>query len=659
MTLYKALLAVALTVVALIVATILYVNNIDFNRHKAELIKELHLASGREIAVDGDIKLSFGLESAFLIDGLRISNPGWGSRDDMVRVGRIEARFPLGPLLLGMLRIDRLIFYDMDLWLETSGPSRANWQLTPLAQPETDSVAREDASRNGRNLLGILGVDSIDFVGARVTYRNAENGSIQVVELNSVSMRGDGFTKPMELEGEGVWNNLPLNFRGGVGSLQELVRKGGPSYKVDLTTTIGGVQVMASGNLSNPNVGSGINLLVKARADSLQGLTPILGEVAGRLKHMTLNTSVTYIRERFVMGDVRFGVSDSSMTGNLSVDFAPSVPVFDAVFNSPRIDLSALSAKAVGEPVMANAVPRTRDARSLSRDVLPWRALSAANGRVTFRGSAVQIAGVTLRGVDFDAALRNGVLTFESFRGKLGKGALTGHATIATAGNGGRVALALEAPRVPLMPLVEQMDTVRAFNGDASLRLQVSGAGDSVAGILGSISGTAEIRVGPGKLAIDMPGAGTRVLAAGPGAVFGMLVPKTANDTDIRCAAIRLALRDGVLKSVGSVAESSAAIVVADGTVDFANERINVRISPRSKGPGLWLATPVQAKGTLTAPNFGPVPGAGPATEGGELSPLAVFFDRLLNSTDDACKEAGRGGQPKGDRSLQRQGRPE
>ena len=169
------------------------------------------------------------------------------------------------------------------------------------------------------------------------------------------------------------------------------------------------------------------------------------------------------------------------------------------------------------------------------------------------------------------------------------------------------------------------------------MSLKLSGAGDSAARILASVSGDATIQMDRGKLAVDLPGAGEKALAAGPGAVFGMLVPKAAAEAAIKCAAVRISIRNGVLRSHGSVAESDAAVVVAGGEIDFAEERFDLRFSPQSKGPALWLATPVQITGALTAPQFGAVPGANPANEGGALSPLAVFLDRLLNSSDNAC----------------------
>lgn len=643
MTLNKAILAAFLTIVALTVAALIYVNSIDFNRYKGSLVQELRDASGREVAVDGGINLSFGLESAFVIDGLRIGNPDWASRDDIIRVGRIEARFSLGPLLSGELRIERLHLYDVDLWLESNGPGDANWFFLNSRRGNEKKSAPRTAGRENRNLLGLLGAGGIDLTGARVTYRNAETGAIQVLELTAGSVDGDGFSKPMELDGEGVWNGLPLSFRGKVGSLEELVREGGASYKVDLATTLGGVQITANGNLANPSEGSGINLAVRARADSLQGLKPMLGDVAGRLKHMTLTSSVTYIRQRFVMGDVRFGVGDSSLNGNLSVDFTSKVPTFDAIFNSPRIDLSALSGKLSGEPAIVDGAPVDHVSPTISRDVLPWGALGAANGRLTFRGSAVQVAGVTLHGVDLDATLRDGVFTLAPLRGKLAESEIEATGTLARAGNGGRFAVSVRAPRLSPGPLIERMDAVQAFEGVAGVKLELSGAGDSVAGLLANLSGEATIQMERGKLAIDLPGAGSAALAAGPAAVFSMLVPKSAREAVIKCAAIRFLARRGVLRSIGSVAESDSSIVLAEGKIDFAKERYALRFSPQSKGPALWLATPVQITGPLAAPEFGAVPGATPANEGGALSPLAVFFGRLLNSSDNACLEAGRG----------------
>ncbi len=308
---------------------------------------------------------------------------------------------------------------------------------------------------------------------------------------------------------------------------------------------------------------------------------------------------------------------------------------------------------------MTTGAKAERDATALSHEVLPWRALSAANGRIAFRGSAVQVAGIALQGVDFDATLRDGILSFDTFRGKLGKSELGGSATIESTGNGGRVGFVLNSSRLSLAPLAEQLEAVRAFSGDAAVRVQLTGAGDSVAGILGAMSGSAEVRMGPGKLAIDLPGTGNKALAVGPGAIFGMLVPSSANETDIRCSVLRFTVRDGVLRNTGTVAESAAAVVVVEGSVDFVKERMTLRFTPHSKGPALWLAIPVEVAGSLSAPRFGMAPGANSASAGGALSPFAVFVDRLLNSSDNACREAGRGYRERGRRPPSQPGQAE
>ena len=161
-------------------------------------------------------------KSAFVINDLRIGNTAWGTRRDLLKVGKVEAQFQLLPLLAGRIKIERLRFVQADLWLETNSNGMPNWIL-PARQP-TGSKDALDSLAAQRQLLGMVGVAGLDQVAGRVSFRDGRTGDIQVLAVAKATADGDGFAQPGAVKVDGSWNGLPMTVEGQVGPLAALLR---------------------------------------------------------------------------------------------------------------------------------------------------------------------------------------------------------------------------------------------------------------------------------------------------------------------------------------------------------------------------------------------------------------------------------------------------
>ncbi len=290
--------AIFVAAMALIVAVVLiYVLTLDFERHRAKLASELRELTGRAVEIDGSVDLSLGLRSAFVINGLRIGNTAWGTRPDLLKVGKVEAQFQLLPLLAGRIKIERLRFVQADLWLETNSDGQLNWILPTRANNRARKT--EEIPPAQPQLLGMVGVAALDLVAGRVSFRDGRSGDIQVLAVAQASADGDGFAQAGAVRVEGSWNGLPMAFEGQVGPLSALLREGANAYPIDLSGKLAGMQIDAKGTVSHPTRGEGIRLQVKARADRLTGFVPALGEAAARLNHVTMSGRFDF-RDRIV-----------------------------------------------------------------------------------------------------------------------------------------------------------------------------------------------------------------------------------------------------------------------------------------------------------------------------------------------------------------------
>ena len=170
---------VALVAVALVVL----VNTIDLDRHARLAIAAVKTATGRELAIRGQLEVSVFPRLAVRAEDVSFANPAWGSRPQMVTAKRIEGAVALLPLLHRRIEITRLAVTDLDLLLETDAKGTGNWVFKP---PVSAPAATPSDSSRGvgfdiaeiRDLIARDGAWPLDAVVATDGAQATVKGSI-------------------------------------------------------------------------------------------------------------------------------------------------------------------------------------------------------------------------------------------------------------------------------------------------------------------------------------------------------------------------------------------------------------------------------------------------------------------------------------------------
>ncbi|HEM47146.1 MAG TPA: AsmA family protein, partial [Alphaproteobacteria bacterium] len=98
---------VPVVVVALVVGAVAVLMSTDFNQYKPRIAEEVKAATGRDLAIAGDLALKVSLSPAVTVEGVTLSNADWGSRPEMVSVERFEAEVALIPAIFGTIEVKR------------------------------------------------------------------------------------------------------------------------------------------------------------------------------------------------------------------------------------------------------------------------------------------------------------------------------------------------------------------------------------------------------------------------------------------------------------------------------------------------------------------------------------------------------------------------
>ncbi len=174
--------------VVVIAGAALVDRSLDQDRLRLAVIGSIERQSGRTVTLQA---LTLRLLPSPRIEarGFTLGNPD-GDRDPvMLRLGAVQARLGIWPLLRHVVRLDGLRIEHVGLVLDRGADGRANWQMGPKRR------AAGPGGGSSRH-AGPWGVSfgSVQVLDAAVSLRDLQahrSGSVQVTQLNGEALQGE------------------------------------------------------------------------------------------------------------------------------------------------------------------------------------------------------------------------------------------------------------------------------------------------------------------------------------------------------------------------------------------------------------------------------------------------------------------------------------
>ena len=436
---------------------------------------------------------------------------------------------------------------------------------------------------------------------------------------------------------KGSYKGLPVSGKGKTGGMLAL-QDGAEPFPAQADAAIGRTRVALAGAVINPLKLGGADLRLKLSGQSMADLFPLTGvtlpdtppySTDGRLIATLSGEEGSVYEYRGFNGKV----GDSDLHGDVRYADVDPRPKLTGKFTSNLLrfaDLGPLVGADTGkgsgkrgDTDSEKVAKAERNAQADKRDQPPPRADSPADqpankalpvqefrtdrwrvmdGDVTLEARRItQTEGLPISNLRAHVVLTDGKLALTPLRFGVAGGTLD--ATIHLDGRSkpmpGDVKIAARQLKLKqLFPGVEAMKrSLGELNGDAAIR----GRGNSISALLGSANGDAKLLVNDGVISRNlMEIAGLNVGNYVVGRLFG------DDEVQINCAASDISLKNGVATPRLFVFDTENMIVDIDGSVDFKSERIDLDITPHSKGLRIvTLRSPLYVKGTLKNPNAG------------------------------------------------------
>ncbi len=163
---------------------------VDPNDYKQEISSQVEKATGRNLTLDGDIKLSVFPWIALELGPLSLSNAAGFKADSFAKVQQAEIRIKLMPLLKKQLEMDTIVLDGLVLNLEKNKAGKTNWDdLVANNEVTPDTTKKDNAPSDDGPALSAISIAGVKLTNANILWSDATTD--QTYQLQDFNLNTD------------------------------------------------------------------------------------------------------------------------------------------------------------------------------------------------------------------------------------------------------------------------------------------------------------------------------------------------------------------------------------------------------------------------------------------------------------------------------------
>ncbi|MDQ2819708.1 MAG: AsmA family protein [Pseudomonadota bacterium] len=601
------LLSLLALIIAIPVIAAIVIATYDWNRARPWLNAKATEALGRPFAIRGDLTVQWQQPASEMADqdkqwrdylpwphlvakDVHLGNTAGMEQVDSASIG--TGSFSLNPLALldKRINIPLLKFTAPQVNLVRTSATVNNWTFK---QKDAPSRWKFDLER----VVLTQGVVQFDDTVTRT------HVVANVSTLNNGGPYGIAWTV------KGSYNGAPVTGGGKAGGVLTLKNQNQP-FPIQADMRSGTNRITIEGTATRPAQLAAIDVQLTLAGRSMARLyefTGVLlpetppfataGHLTGTLDRNGSSWTYDNFKGKVGSSDIggkmayRTGKPRGYLSGNITskqLKFSDLGPLVGADSNASKKERGVTSTQPIGRVLPVEQFHTER-----------WKSIDA-----DVRYSAERILRdekLPLTKLSTHVVMKDGVLTLDPLDFGLAGGDL--RSTIVLDGSsaaGIKATMKIAARKIQikqLFPTVDSMQaTVGEINGDASL----SAAGNSIASLLGASNGEVKTLIAHGSI--------SKLLLEEMGLNVGnILLTKVTGDKQVKlnCMATDFRVDKGLMNARRFVIDTDEALIDVDGTINLANEELDLVLHPQTKGLRvLSLRAPLYVKGPFNKPKI-------------------------------------------------------
>ena len=562
---------------------------------------QIERATGREIALGGDVRLAVLPRPAASLGGLTVAGTEGVDGPPLATLDGLDAELALLPLFSGDVQVDRFVLRGLEIELIVDEQGRTNWATAPTRSrdagtPAEPSGEAADAGATGAPPLPAISLGDVRLVDGAVRYTDRRSGTVRSFESVEGTVAMAALDQPLTLDLAGELDGRPLEVDGRLAGLAPLLQGGATGTELALAAT--GLSVNFAGDVTAgaaPEVTGDLDLGVEEAAATLGWLA---GETLTLpVESLDLAAAVAASPTRIALDQLELGVDDVRGTGDVVATLDGPRPRVTGRLDLGPVDLAEFGMTdptAAGEGAAGDAAEAGAggggggDADGWSREPIAYTHppvdLDLTVSVESLRSPPLRFGAGTLA-VDNDAERL--LLTLET----LGfyDGDVAGSVRVSPAGDGLVLAKDVRLENVRTGGLLADLAEVGFLDGRADLDFALRTRGASAHDLVAAADGD-------GRFAVER--AVLKGLEGRPRleALRALLALGGEPGQPLRIAAAdgTIELEDGVATNRDLVATTTNLRLTGDGRIDLVNRRVpRYRLTPEATG-ALAGASPLQ-----------------------------------------------------------------
>lgn len=530
--------------------------------YKDQIIAQTRAATGRDLTIDGDLKLSlwpaFGVE----VGKVSFANAAGAATPQMVTMDSMIVGAELVPLLSGTLNVTQVRFVNPTINLEIDKQGRGNWLFegAPGAAAPAETQAKPARS-------GDFSFRDVEIRGGTLTYSDARSGTAQRIDGIDVSVKLPDLDEPMTVKGGLTWNKEAITVDTTVANPRAL-STGGES---DLKFKIDGEVLNAT---FDGTIGAEIAGNVDFRTQSARRLAAWAGVELPKVRGfgpMTLKGALRATQAALRFEKATLSLDGMNGSGNLTLNTAREKPYAKGDFELDRLDLNAYtgaSAQASG-PAAAGA--------AWSDAAIDFSALGLVDADLDFAVNALSAGGMKIGRSALGIALDGGKLRANLKQMELYGG--NGSGAISLSGTGApQIGLDLSFAGVQGEPFLTDAAGFTRLSGTGNIALKVAATGASQRALMKSLGGTMQITFTDGAIkGVNLAEIARTIQSALSGTAVG-----PGAKTDFAELSGSFVFREGVGANKDLKLLNPFVRMTGAGIVDVGNQTLDYRVEPKA-----------------------------------------------------------------------------
>ncbi|MEO8938221.1 MAG: AsmA family protein [Burkholderiaceae bacterium] len=606
-------------VAVLVVLFIAFLFPWKLNFLRDTIAKKVEDGTGRSFTIGGDIWLYWLQGPRVTLDGLRLGNPAWASTPQMAVIDHVDAKVSLGDLLHKRVVLTRLEVVKPIVNLEEGADGKRSWYFDKQQNDSSTSI-----------VVRSLAVDQ-----GHIGYVAKEKGTDVQADLASltgadVDTQGGGATNGIAAKATGTWNGLKLRVDAKGGDLLKLEDEDTP-YPFNVKATIGSSRVSADGTVTGVAALKAADLKVTLAGSNLAEWYRITGVGLPETPPYQTSGHVRIADNVYHYDDFTGKLGSSDIGGSVAFEKRAARPFVSGTLVSKQLDLKDL-APMTGKKLEPAVAPKVIDATK-PQTLMPQLAFSTdkwntLDADIHFTGKSIKNAGaIPFDNLEIHATMKDRVLAFTPLSFGFADGKMGGNFRFDGSASPMHATVDARFVDLSLARLTPKVtDTAKASLGRLNGDVKLEGRGNSIAAIMASADGTAQIAMGRGEsssLLLELIG------LQGPQVVRYLLGDKNSK---ISCAIGDFTMTNGDMTTKTSLVDTGINVITFVGDADFKTEKMDFTITPLPKKKSIFvLRTPFHVTGTFVnpsvLPDFGTLAArAGGAIALGLINPLAALI---------------------------------